>query len=857
MSRSHPIISITGSSGAGTTSVKKTFEHIFRREKVSAAYIEGDAFHRYNRVEMRTKMAEEGERGNKHFSHFSPETNLFEELEKVFRDYGESGTGMTRHYVHDDEEAKLYGAEPGTFTEWGALPEKSDLLFYEGLHGAVVTDKVNIAQHADLKIGVVPVINLEWIQKLHRDRSDRGYTAEAVTDTILRRMPDYVNYICPQFAETDINFLASDAVEEAKSGHPGMPMGMADVATVLFSRFLKFDPADPAWPDRDRFVLSAGHGSMLLYALLHLTGYEGVTSDELKAFRQWGSKTPGHPEYGHTPGVETTTGPLGQGIATAVGMALAERLLNARFGDDLVDHYTYVIAGDGCLMEGLSHEAISLAGHLGLGKLIVLFDDNQISIDGSTSLSCSDDQLARFKASGWSACRIDGHDPEAIAAAIEQARHGDRPSLIACRTVIGFGAPNRQGTEKAHGAPLGADEVAKTRAALHWPHEPFQIPESVLERWRKIGTRGQGARRAWIDRTKRLNSAPRSPFHDALNRNLPCEYAGAMAQIRNRFGAERPNIATRQASQLVIDTIAEALPNLLGGSADLTHSNLTRAKTHRPVRHDFFEGSYIHYGVREHAMAAAMNGIALHGGFIPYGGTFLTFADYSRPAIRIAALMGVRVIHVMTHDSIGLGEDGPTHQPIEHLASLRAIPNLLVFRPADAVETAEAWDCALQAKHRPSILCLSRQALPTFRSDTRGANKVALGAYLVANPEGRRDVTLIATGSEVAIALDAARRLAKADIRAAVVSAPCFDLFAEQTDEYRSAVLGRGPRIGIEAAIQGDWTRWIGEDGEFVGMTGFGASAPADVLYREFGITAEAAVAAALRTIDRHNSRSI
>jgi transketolase len=393
-----------------------------------------------------------------------------------------------------------------------------------------------------------------------------------------------------------IRFLAIDAVEKAKSGHPGMPMGMADVATVLFSRFLKFDPADPAWPDRDRFVLSAGHGSMLLYALLYLTGYEGVTLDELKAFRQWGSKTPGHPEYGHTPGVETTTGPLGQGIATAVGMALAERLLNARFGNDLVDHYTYVIAGDGCLMEGLSHEAISLAGHLRLDRLVVLFDDNEISIDGSTSLSCSDDQLARFQASGWSACRIDGHDPEAIAAVIGHARNNDRPSLIACRTVIGFGAPNRQGTEKAHGAPLGADEVAKTRAALDWPHQPFQIPELVIEQWRNVGARGQTARRNWIERTRRLNSVPRSPFHDALNRKLPCEYGAAMDQIRSRFSAERPDIATRQASQLVIDTIAEALPNLLGGSADLTHSNLTRAKTQRPVRPDFYVGSYIHYG---------------------------------------------------------------------------------------------------------------------------------------------------------------------------------------------------------------------------------------------------------------------
>jgi transketolase len=648
-----------------------------------------------------------------------------------------------------------------------------------------------------------------------------------------------------------IRFLAIDAVEKAKSGHPGMPMGMADVATVLFSRFLKFDSADPAWPDRDRFVLSAGHGSMLLYALLYLTGYEGVTLDELKAFRQWGSKTPGHPEYGHTPGVETTTGPLGQGIATAVGMALAERLMNARFGDQLVDHYTYVIAGDGCLMEGLSHEAISLAGHLRLSRLIVLFDDNEISIDGSTSLSCSDDQLARFKASGWSARRIDGHDPQAIAEAIEQARHSDRPSLIACRTIIGFGAPNRQGTEKAHGAPLGSDEIAKTRDALDWPHPPFQVPPAVLDSWRVIGAQGRGSRRAWIERSRRLQSGGRSAFHDALNRKLPCEYAAAMAQLRERFGTERPSIATRQASQLVIDVIAEALPNLLGGSADLTHSNLTRAKTAKPVRHDSLEGGYIHYGVREHGMAAAMNGIALHGGFIPFGGTFLTFADYSRPAIRLAALMGVRVIHVMTHDSIGLGEDGPTHQPVEHLASLRAIPNLLVFRPGDAIETAEAWDCALQAQANPSVLCLSRQALPTFRDITGDANRVALGAYVVVEPDHGRDVTLLATGSEVAIALNAAKLLASDGVHAAVVSAPCFDLFRAQSTEYRAQVLGSVPRVGIEAAIEGDWARWLGDGGEFVGMTGFGASAPAEVLYREFGITAEAVATAAMRCIAR------
>jgi transketolase len=651
-----------------------------------------------------------------------------------------------------------------------------------------------------------------------------------------------------------IRFLAIDAVEQAKSGHPGMPMGMADVATVLFSRFLKFDPADPAWPDRDRFVLSAGHGSMLLYALLHLTGYEALTLDQLKAFRQWGSKTPGHPEYGHTPGVETTTGPLGQGIATAVGMALAERLMNARHGDDLVDHFTYVIAGDGCLMEGISQEAISLAGHLRLSRLIVLWDDNRISIDGATSLSCSDDQVMRFRASGWNVASIDGHDPQAITAAIKQAKASDRPSLIACRTVIGYGAPNRQGSEKVHGAPLGAEEIGKTRAALGWPYPVFEIPDAVLAEWRETGTRGREARRAWIERSRKTCNGGRSPFHDALNRKLPCAYAEAMTKLKQRFATERPKLATRQASQQVIDVIAEALPNLLGGSADLTHSNLTLAKSQTPVARNTLDGSYIHYGIREHAMAAAMNGIALHGGFIPYGGTFLTFADYSRPAIRLAALMGIRVIHVMTHDSIGLGEDGPTHQPVEHLASLRAIPNVLVFRPADAVETAEAWDCALKAEGSPSVLCLSRQGLPAFR-DGAADNKVALGAYVVAEPAHGRDVTLIATGSEVAIALDAAKLLAESGVHAAVVSAPCLDLFRQQPRDYRNQVLGTAPRIGVEAAVEGEWARWLGDDGEFIGMTGFGASAPADVLYREFGITPSAVVAAAQRVIRRSTER--
>lgn len=493
-----------------------------------------------------------------------------------------------------------------------------------------------------------------------------------------------------------IRFLAIDAVEKAKSGHPGMPMGMADVATVLFSRFLKFDAADPAWPDRDRFVLSAGHGSMLLYALLYLTGNDDVTIDEIKSFRQWGSKTPGHPEYGHTMGVETTTGPLGQGLATAVGMALAERLMNERFGNDIVDHKTYVIAGDGCLMEGVSHEAISLAGHLKLNRLIVLWDDNHISIDGDTSLSCSDDQLSRFAASGWATCRVDGHDPEAVAAAIEQAQTSDRPSLIACRTTIGFGSPNRAGSEKVHGAPLGAEEIEKTRAALNWPYAPFEIPQAILDQWRAAGSRGKAAHEAWSKRLAALDAGKRAAFEDALAGKLAAGYGAALKGLIEKFSADKPNIATRQASQLTIDALVPASPNLLGGSADLTHSNLTHAKGTTSVKPNGFGGSYIHYGIREFGMAAAMNGIALHGGFIPYGGTFLVFCDYNRPAIRLAALMGVRVIHVLTHDSIGLGEDGPTHQPVEHVASLRAIPNLLVFRPADAIETAQAWDCALQ-----------------------------------------------------------------------------------------------------------------------------------------------------------------
>jgi transketolase len=651
-----------------------------------------------------------------------------------------------------------------------------------------------------------------------------------------------------------VRFLAADAVEKAKSGHPGMPMGMADVATVLFSRFLKFDALDPHWPDRDRFVLSAGHGSMLLYALLYLTGHEEMTLDELKRFRQWGSKTPGHPEYGHTQGVETTTGPLGQGIATAVGMALAERMLNARFGDALVDHFTYVIAGDGCLMEGISQEAISLAGHLKLSRLIVLFDDNQITIDGTTSLSNSDDQLIRFMASGWSVRRVDGHDHEAIAQAIADERASNRPSLIACRTVIGYGAPTRQGTEKVHGAPLGREELAEAREALHWPHAPFEMPEDLLARWRAVGARGRIARHSWMDRLEALDEFERDSFEDALQGRLPSDYAEALHALVEHFAEERPRLATRQASQRVLEAIAPAVPSLLGGSADLTHSNLTLARSQQPVRPDAYAGSYIHYGVREHGMAAAMNGIALHGGFIPYGGTFLAFSDYCRPSIRLAALMGVRVIHVMTHDSIGLGEDGPTHQPVEHLAALRAIPNLLVFRPADAIETAQAWDCALRATRHPSILCLSRQALPTFTRHSATDNLVAHGAYVLVEPEGERDATLIASGSEVAIAVEAAAQLGQRGLRAAVVSAPCFELFAKQPIAYRAEVLGQVPRIGIEAAIEGAWARWLGDDGTFVGMSGFGASAPASELYAQFGITADAVATAAEQAIARRQT---
>lgn len=647
-----------------------------------------------------------------------------------------------------------------------------------------------------------------------------------------------------------IRALSMDAVERAKSGHPGMPMGMADVATVLFTRFLKFDASDPEWPDRDRLVLSAGHGSMLLYSLLHLSGYADMTMDELRRFRQLGARTAGHPEYGHAGGIEMTTGPLAQGIATAVGMALAERLHNARFGDALVSHFTYVIAGDGCLMEGLSHEAIDLAGHLKLSKLIVLFDDNGISIDGSTSLSTSMDQPSRFRAAGWHVCRIDGHDPAEIGAAIEAARDSDKPSLIACRTIIGFGSPAKQGTAATHGEPLGADEVAATRAALGWTAPPFDVSAPILAAWRAVGARGSAERNGWCARLAGLKREQRQAFERSLAKGELPAVEQAVKILKRQFSAEPPALATRKASQRVLEALTAATDLLIGGSADLTGSNGTKTSRYAPVRASDFEGNYIHYGVREHAMAAAMNGIALHGGFIPYGGTFLAFSDYSRAAIRLGAVMKQRVIHVMTHDSIGLGEDGPTHQPVEHLAALRAMPNLLVFRPADAVETAEAWSSALAEATTPSVLCMTRQGLPPLRDVHTDENLVSRGAYLIRGglrgDEAPRDVTLLASGSEVSLAVRAADSLAAQGVHAAVVSMPCWELFEQQAAVYQAEVLGEVPRIGIEAGVRMGWDRWIGPDGSFIGMQGFGASAPGPDLYQHFGLTVEAIVRAAL-----------
>jgi transketolase len=644
-----------------------------------------------------------------------------------------------------------------------------------------------------------------------------------------------------------IRALAMDAVEKAKSGHPGLPMGTADIATVLFTEVLKYDAKDPAWPDRDRFVLSAGHGSMLLYALLYLTGNAAMTIDQIRNFRQLGSLTPGHPENFLTPGIETTTGPLGQGIATAVGMALAERHLAAEFGGDLVDHRTYVIASDGDLMEGISQEAIALAGHLRLNRLTVLFDDNGISIDGAISLSDSVDQVKRFEAAGWAAERIDGHDHKAIAAALARAQKSDRPTLIACKTVIGFGAPTKAGTEKVHGSPLGAEEIAGARKKLGWDAPPFEIPQDILDAWRAAGARGAAAREAWAKKLNAKEAGVRAEFERRTKGELPAVALDeAVTKAKTALAAAPKDIATRTASEQALDVLIPAVPEMVGGSADLTGSNNTRVKGMVAISANNYGGRYVNYGIREHGMAAAMNGMALHGGIIPYSGTFLVFSDYLRPALRLAALMGERVIHVLTHDSIGLGEDGPTHQPVEHLAALRAIPNCNIFRPCDAVETLECWQLALEAKDRPSVLALTRQNLPQLRRDFEAANRCAEGAYEIAAADGAAKVAIFASGSEVSLAVEAQTLLAARGIPTRVVSVPCMDILLELPAAKRAAIIGDAPvKVGVEAAIRQGWDAVIGSDGVFVGMHSFGASAPYKDLYRHFGITAEAVAEAA------------
>ncbi|MET3779797.1 transketolase [Brevundimonas sp. 1080] len=647
----------------------------------------------------------------------------------------------------------------------------------------------------------------------------------------------------PEQMANAIRVLAMDGVEKAKSGHPGMPMGMADVATVLFSRFLKFDASRPDWADRDRFILSAGHGSMLIYALLHLTGYKGATKEELSNFRQWGSKTAGHPEYGHMPGVEVTTGPLGQGLATSVGFAMAERHLAAKYGDDLVDHRTWVIAGDGCLMEGVSQEAIALAGRYKLNKLHVLWDDNEITIDGKVSLSDTTDQKARFKAAGWAVKAIDGHDMNAVKGAMKWAMRQDKPTLIACKTKIGRGAATMEGSHKTHGAALGAAEIAATRLGLAWDHDPFEMPQTIADAWKKVGRRGAKDRKKWEARLAASSQA--ADFTRAMKGDLPEAAFDALNAKIAELVETQPAQATRQSSGAALDELFAAIPELVGGSADLTGSNNTFVKGTPILDAPTYEGRYVNWGIREFGMAAAMNGLALHGGVIPYGGTFMVFSDYSRPAIRLGALMGVRTIHVLTHDSIGLGEDGPTHQPVEHLAALRAIPNLLVFRPADTIEAMECWQIALQTKTAPSALALSRQKTPAVRTVAATENLSAKGAYEIKAANGEAKVTLFGTGTELALALKAAETLEADGVATRVVSVPSFELFEQQDAAYQASVIGRGTvRVAVEAAIKQGWERFIGEDGAFVGMTGFGASAPAEVLYEKFGITSDAIVAA-------------
>mgnify|MGYP000350358655 FL=1 len=631
-----------------------------------------------------------------------------------------------------------------------------------------------------------------------------------------------------------IRFLSADAIEKSKSGHPGMPLGMADVATVLFSKFIKLDAANPRWFDRDRFVLSAGHGSMLLYSLLYLTGYVDICLDDLKNFRQLGAKTAGHPEYGHLAGIDMTTGPLGQGITSAVGMALAERIIAAKYGEDVCSHYTYVIAGDGCLMEGISEEAISTAAHLGLNKLIVFWDNNNITIDGSVSAANSTDQIKRFQAVGWNTIEIDGHNYDQIEQAVAAAQKSDKPTLVACKTQIGYGAPTKCGTSKCHGSPLGAEELAAMRQNLNWNYEPFEVPADVLEAWRAAGSRSHDAFLAWEKRAR----AKGREFLDVIADKLPAGWDKELNELKRQAVKEKTKVATRKASQMCLEAIVPHIPEIVGGSADLAASNLTFTSASKTVTKDDYNGNNVMYGIREHAMAAIMNGMALHGGIIPFGGTFFVFSDYMRPAMRLAALMGIRVIYVLTHDSIGVGEDGPTHQPIEHLASYRCMPNILTFRPCDVVETAEAWQIALETEDKPSLLALTRQGLPLLRTSAE-VNLSAKGGYVIAGEDKKRQATIIATGSEVSLAVEAMNKLAEEGIKVAVVSMPCTELFDAQPIDYQEQVLGKAPRIAVEAASKFGWEKYVGLEGDIIGMDGFGASGPAEELYKYFGITVE------------------
>ncbi len=639
-----------------------------------------------------------------------------------------------------------------------------------------------------------------------------------------------------------VRFLSIDGVERANSGHPGMPMGMADVATILFTEFLKFDAKKPDWLDRDRFVLSAGHGSMLLYSLLCLTGYEDISIDDLKNFRQLHAKCAGHPEFGHLAGIETTTGPLGQGLANAVGLALGERMLAARVGEDFINHKTYVIAGDGCLMEGISQEAISVAGHLGLNKLVLLWDDNSISIDGKTSIATSENMQLRFEACNWNVISIDGHNFDEIRAALNAAQNSDKPTMIACKTTIGFGSPNKAGSEKAHGSPLGAEEILKVRQILGWESAAFELPQDLRDKWLEAGKRSARVRKDWEEKFAKLDAAKAGELARILNKELPKDFSQKLAAFKEKLFVEKPKQATRKSSQIALEFLTGELPELIGGSADLTESVLTKTSHTKSISKNNFEGRYIHYGVREHAMGAIMNGLALHSKFVPFGGTFMVFSDYMKPAIRLAALMKQQMLYIFTHDSIGLGEDGPTHQPIEHLAMLRGVPNLNVFRPADAAETIECFEIALQTKSTPSAMVLTRQNLPFLPVEFKKENSCKFGSYIISDAQNP-DVVVIATGSEVSLALKTKEKLKNKNITARVVSMPCFELFEQQDAAYKKKILGDSTvlKVAIEAGIAQGWHQFIGADGIFIGMNDFGASGKAEDLFKHFGITSDAA----------------